>query len=677
MTEEIQKTRDNDPPMVLNPITGRMSGGGGKKRAIRQYSHNSERITFSFPRTIEGHDMGECTSVEVHFNNIEAKSKREARGVYPCLDVNIDEETVRFSWLISRAATGYAGTLNFLVVLKCVGENNDLLYAYPTEIYDKISVSKGMDNGEAIVEEDYSDLLAGWKSELLAEFEAHMGDAEEAKNAAQDAQAAAEDAATAAQQALASVEELLENAELSVSWDDITDKPFGEEPSGEVLAEGTVICEMQSIGGGVSAVCDLVDPIDLEAGRLYSVEFDGTVYEVTAAGETAAAALALVDGVAVMSESAEETTALMVAAEETMAVLAVNDEIVFISGLVKEKTVIVAPAGQHSYKVSTAGGTIKKIDPKYLPDDLGGGVSSWNDLTDKPFYTEAFEYVANADTVGTETFEAITFTWQLITTDTIPAQSVIGSQVKATTPESEGAFLTVTEEMLVAREANGDALMLDGFPMFICRAPGHYEGNIIFEGEVLPYSFDVTTAGIYSISMVVEGLQNGYWFTWKGEIVHKLDEKYLPEVPTFDLTALGLEAVVVDGDETSLQTDTTEILAALEKGKAKFGLGVSYGSETMPFVVQTNVFGMANGSQYICSGTVDLMGMCLSLSIIVQEGIVVAFVRLAKELPAVTAEDNEKILQVVDGVWTKLAIADSAVKTYIDDYINTALGGDY
>lgn len=47
------------------------------------------------------------------------------------------------------------------------------------------------------------------------------------------------------------------------------------------------------------------------------------------------------------------------------------------------------------------------------------------------------------------------------------------------------------------------------------------------------------------------------------------------------------------------------------------------------------------------------------------------------KLPEVTTEDNNKILQVVDGVWTSVALADSSVATYIDDYINTALGGDY
>ena len=46
-------------------------------------------------------------------------------------------------------------------------------------------------------------------------------------------------------------------------------------------------------------------------------------------------------------------------------------------------------------------------------------------------------------------------------------------------------------------------------------------------------------------------------------------------------------------------------------------------------------------------------------------------------MPEVTAADNGKILQVVDGAWGAVAVADSAVKTYVEDYINSALGGEY
>jgi hypothetical protein len=46
-------------------------------------------------------------------------------------------------------------------------------------------------------------------------------------------------------------------------------------------------------------------------------------------------------------------------------------------------------------------------------------------------------------------------------------------------------------------------------------------------------------------------------------------------------------------------------------------------------------------------------------------------------MPKVEAADSGKMLQVVDGVWQLVSVADSSIKTYIDDYINEALGGDY
>ena len=47
------------------------------------------------------------------------------------------------------------------------------------------------------------------------------------------------------------------------------------------------------------------------------------------------------------------------------------------------------------------------------------------------------------------------------------------------------------------------------------------------------------------------------------------------------------------------------------------------------------------------------------------------------ELPTVTGTDNNKILQVVNGEWTAVKVADSSVKTFVDDYINSALEGEY
>lgn len=46
-------------------------------------------------------------------------------------------------------------------------------------------------------------------------------------------------------------------------------------------------------------------------------------------------------------------------------------------------------------------------------------------------------------------------------------------------------------------------------------------------------------------------------------------------------------------------------------------------------------------------------------------------------LPDVTTADNDKILQVVGGVWVAIPIADSTIPDHIDQIINEALEGDY
>lgn len=46
-------------------------------------------------------------------------------------------------------------------------------------------------------------------------------------------------------------------------------------------------------------------------------------------------------------------------------------------------------------------------------------------------------------------------------------------------------------------------------------------------------------------------------------------------------------------------------------------------------------------------------------------------------LPPVSAEHNGMILQVVNGKWSFVTLADSEVKSYVDEYIVSALEGEY
>lgn len=174
MTDHIHDVIDSDTYFVVDAITRKISTESAKK-SIVQGDHNSEIFTFEFPRYIDGHDMSSCTVAQVHYINIESKTKNESRDVYETTDIRIEGEKVVFSWIIRSSATMYGGTLNFICTLKCTQQDGTLDYSWSTEIYKKISVLPGIDNGEQVIEEA-SDILASWKAEVMADIESSMAD---------------------------------------------------------------------------------------------------------------------------------------------------------------------------------------------------------------------------------------------------------------------------------------------------------------------------------------------------------------------------------------------------------------------------------------------------------------------------------------------------------------------
>ncbi len=162
---------DSDGVFTLNTVTMELKNTGTKKSVV-QFSHNCERITFSFPRIVEGHDLSLCDKVQIHYNNIEVKTKRQSKDIFEAADLRIDPEDaekILFSWLIAGNATKYQGSLNFIVVCKCL-DGTDAGYRLPTKTHKKLTVAESMDNSEAVMEE-YADLLESWRAEVLAEIE--------------------------------------------------------------------------------------------------------------------------------------------------------------------------------------------------------------------------------------------------------------------------------------------------------------------------------------------------------------------------------------------------------------------------------------------------------------------------------------------------------------------------
>ncbi len=159
---------DADPHFEIDAVTRNIRNVSQSKTTLVQYDHNSERFSFALPRFIEGHDMKECNSVQVHYINIDTTTKAESKGVYSVNDLAVceeDTEKVCCTWLISQNVTKSAGALQFLLRFSCISENGLVDYAWHTNPFTGISVSAGINNAEEIVEQ-YADILEQWKQEL-------------------------------------------------------------------------------------------------------------------------------------------------------------------------------------------------------------------------------------------------------------------------------------------------------------------------------------------------------------------------------------------------------------------------------------------------------------------------------------------------------------------------------
>ena len=161
---------DKDTHFIIDPIT-RSITTSSDKLAVMQYDHNSERLTFEMPRYIEGHDMSVCNKVEVHFLNIDSKTKEQTSGHRELEDFQVDpndSEKVIVSWLITKGSTKLGGKLNFLLNFRCV-DNDVENYSWHTNFFTDFVVNAGLD-AAALFETEYVDVIEQWKSSVMEHF---------------------------------------------------------------------------------------------------------------------------------------------------------------------------------------------------------------------------------------------------------------------------------------------------------------------------------------------------------------------------------------------------------------------------------------------------------------------------------------------------------------------------
>ena len=158
---------DSDNHFIIDPISRQISNNSRKTILIKT-DHNSEQFTFELPRYVEGHDMSLSNKVEVHFLNINSKTRQTNPGIYNVVDFDIDAEDntkVLGTWLVSREATKYPGSLNFVIRFSCLDDDNVEYYSWNTAIYTGITISDTIENTETIVE-DYVDIFRQWLDTL-------------------------------------------------------------------------------------------------------------------------------------------------------------------------------------------------------------------------------------------------------------------------------------------------------------------------------------------------------------------------------------------------------------------------------------------------------------------------------------------------------------------------------
>lgn len=161
---------DTDPHFKIDPVTRAVKNTSEVKTVIFQHDHNSERFTFELPKMIDGHDMSTCDRVEVHYINVASSGGYKNADIYVVDDLSEspdDPNVIICSWLVSRNATQYAGSLNFILRFVCSGEDGSDVYVWSTAIHTGVTVSNSLNNGDMIVEE-YSDILHEWRDTLFA-----------------------------------------------------------------------------------------------------------------------------------------------------------------------------------------------------------------------------------------------------------------------------------------------------------------------------------------------------------------------------------------------------------------------------------------------------------------------------------------------------------------------------
>ena len=294
----------------------------------------------------------------------------------------------------------------------------------------------------------------------------------------------------------------------------------------------------------------------------------------------------------------------------------------------------------------------------------GSGVVKWNDILEKPFYTEENALIFEAefnDTLKDSDGDGENDSWE--------GQMIFKDDSEATL--EPGKVYTINwngeEYECICRNFQGLPVIGNympfgeedtGEPFLLIRDKNNLFGmGKAWAAVLINVPEDITLSGTYSCWIV-------------GEKVKQLESKYIPEPPVFDLGAMGLSTFSAEGGAGELETDTTEIWKALEKGAVTFGIPIAENENVL--TVYFTAHGFTDGANmYQCVGMAGLDEMLVITVMVFHQGVMAGMVpfSMVTGIPEVTESDNGKVLGVVGGAWEAMeapAGGENAVAASVD-----------
>ena len=131
------------------------------KRIAVETDHNIETVIFDCPRYWDEHDL---STFAVYINYTRSDGYEDC---YPVNDITVEEDTMHFSWTISRNVTSTSGSITFSVCAKKTNSEGEETHHWNTEICTDMYVSKGLEVSEQWVGQTY---------DIVTQFILRLGD---------------------------------------------------------------------------------------------------------------------------------------------------------------------------------------------------------------------------------------------------------------------------------------------------------------------------------------------------------------------------------------------------------------------------------------------------------------------------------------------------------------------